>query len=70
MKINNKREDLSVKPSTVEQKKYEYSPLGKIFTKGLYKDDQEEGLLKRLKKDIEDEKFFDPKQFKILSKEK
>ena len=50
MKINNKREDLSVKPSTVEQKKYEYSPLGKIFTKGLYKDDQEEGLLKRLKK--------------------
>ena len=70
MKINNKREDLSVKPSTVEQKKYEYSPLGKIFTKGLYKDDQEEGLLKRLKKNIEDENFFDPKQFKILSKEK
>ena len=34
----------------LSKKKYEYSPLGKIFTKGLYKDDQEEGLLKRLKK--------------------
>ena len=60
MKINNKREDLSVKPSTVE-KKYEYFPLDKIFTKGLYNDDQEEGLLKRLKKNIEDKKFFDSK---------
>ena len=54
----------------LSKKKYEYSPLGKIFTKGLYKDDQEEGLLKRFKKNIEDENFFDPKQFKILSKEK
>ena len=59
-KINNKREDLSVKPSTVEQKKYEYSPLGKIFTKGLYKDDQEEGLLKRLKKRYWRRKIFWP----------
>ena len=45
--------DLSLKPSTVEQAKFEYSPLGKVFTKGLDKSDQKEGLLKRLK-NIED----------------
>ena len=38
-----------LKPSTVEQAKFEYSPLGKIFNKGLGKDDQKEGLFKRLK---------------------
>ena len=42
-------EDLGLKPSTVEQAKFEYSPLGKIFNKGLDKDDKEEGLFKRLK---------------------
>ena len=42
-------EDLSLKPSTVEQARFEYSPLGKIVNKGLDKVDQEEGLLKRLK---------------------
>ena len=47
-------EDLGLKPSTVEQAKFEYSPLGKIFNKGLDKDeDKKEGLLKRLK-NIED----------------
>ena len=46
-------EDLGLKPSTVEQAKFEYSPLGKIFNKGLDKDDQKEGLFKRLK-NIED----------------
>ena len=30
-------EDLGLKPSTVEQAKFEYSPLGKIFNKGLSK---------------------------------
>ena len=45
--------DLSLKPSTVEQAKFEYSPLGKIFNKGLNKDDQKEGLFKWLK-NIED----------------
>ena len=40
-------EDLAL--STVEQAKFEYSPLGKIFNKGLDKDDQKEGLFKRLK---------------------
>ena len=39
-------EDLSLKASTVEQTKFEYSPLGKIFNKGLSKDDKKGGLLK------------------------
>ena len=41
--------DLGLKPSTIEQAKSEYSPLGKIFNKGLDKDDQKNGLFKRLK---------------------
>ena len=41
-------EDLGLKPSTIEQTKFEYSPLGKIFNKGLSKDDKKEGLFKRL----------------------
>ena len=44
-------EDL--KPNTIEQARFEYSPLGKIFNKGLSEDDQKEGLFKRLK-NIED----------------
>ena len=44
---------LGLKPSTVEQAKFEYSPLGKIFNKGLKEEDKKEGLLKRLK-NIED----------------
>ena len=46
-------EDLDLKPSTIQQTKFEYSPLGKIFNKGLSKDDQKDGLFKRLK-NIED----------------
>ena len=43
-------EDLGLKSSTVEQTKFEFSPLGKNFNKGLDKDkDKEEGLLKRLR---------------------
>ena len=42
-------EDLGFKPSAVEQAKFEYSPLGKIFNKGLNKDNQKEALFKRLK---------------------
>ena len=41
-------EDLGLKPSTVEQTKFEYSPLGKIFNKGLSEDNKKEGLFKRL----------------------
>ena len=42
-------EDLGLKSSTVEQAKFEYSLLGKVLSKGLDKDDQKEGLFKRLK---------------------
>ena len=42
--------DLGYKPSVVEKAKFEYSPLGKIFNKGLDESDKREGLLKRLKK--------------------
>ena len=42
-------EDLSLKSSTVEQANFEYSPLGKSFNNGLERDDQREGLFKRLK---------------------
>ena len=41
-------EDIGFKPSTVEQTKFEYSPLDKIFNKGLNEDDQKEGHFKRL----------------------
>ena len=46
-------EDLGHRLSALEKTKFEYSPLGKVFTKGLDKDDKEEGLLKRLR-NIED----------------
>ena len=41
-------EDLNLKPSTAEQAKFEYSPLGKIFNKGLSEEDKKQGILKRL----------------------
>ena len=46
-------EDLGYKPDVVQKAKFEYSPLGKVFNKGLDKDYKKEGLLKRLK-DIEE----------------
>ena len=53
---------MGLKPSTVEQAKFEYSPLGKIFNKGLSEDDKKEGLFKRLK-NIEDK---NEEQLKLL----
>ena len=46
--------DLGLKPSSIEQAKFEYSLLGNIFTKGFEKEEEKEentklGLLKRLK---------------------
>ena len=43
------KEDLGLKPNTIEQAKFEYSPLDKIFNKELSEDDQKEVLFKRLK---------------------
>ena len=42
-------EDLGYKPGVVEQAKFQYSPLTKVFDKGLDEKDKKEGLLKRLK---------------------
>ena len=47
------KKDLGYKPDVFEQAKFEYLPLGKVFTDGLDKSDKNEGLLKRLK-NIED----------------
>ena len=47
------KRDLGYKPDAFEQTKFEYSPLGKVFTDGLDKSDKNEGVLKRLK-NIED----------------
>ena len=49
------KKDLGYKPDAFEQAKFEYSPLGKVFTDGLDKSDKNEGLLKRLK-NIEDKR--------------
>ena len=47
------KKGLGYKPDPFEQVKFEYSPLGKVFTDGLDKSDRNEGLLKRFK-NIED----------------
>ena len=66
-------EDLNLKPSTIEQARFEYSPLGKIFNKGLSEDDKKEGLLKRLEnikdnneKQLQAVKYQGEKQLKEL----
>ena len=46
-------EDLNYKPDAVEQARFEYSPSGKIFKKGMKEEDKKEGLLQRLR-NIED----------------
>ena len=42
-------ENLSLKPSTVEQAGFDYSPLSKFLNKGLKEKDKKEGPLKILK---------------------
>ena len=73
-------EDLGFKPSTVEQAKFEYSPLGKVFNKGLDKEYKKEGLFKRLEnikskiekqlKAIEDQGEQQLKELKNINKNK
>ena len=41
------KKDLGYKPDTFEQAKFEYSPLGKVFTDGLDKSDKNKGILQR-----------------------
>ena len=49
------KKDLEYKPDTVKKVKFEYSPISKVFTDGLAKEDQSKkvGLFKQLK-NIED----------------
>ena len=49
------KKDIGYKPDAVEKVKFEYSPIGKVFTDGLAKEDKSKkvGLFKRLK-NIED----------------
>ena len=42
-------EDLSLKPSTVDQAKFEYSLLGKVFNKGLSEEDKKRRTFKKIK---------------------
>ena len=42
--------DLGLTPNAVEQAKFEYSPLGKSFNKGLDKDDKKKRTFKETKK--------------------
>ena len=42
-------EDLGYKPDVIQKAKFEHSPLGKVFNKGLNESDKKEILLKRLK---------------------
>ena len=46
-------EDLGYRPDPVQKAKFEYSPLGQVFNKGLDSNERQEGLLNRLK-NIED----------------
>ena len=46
-------EDLGYRPDPVQKAKFEYSPLGQVFNKGLDSGEKQEGLLKR-QKNIED----------------
>ena len=41
--------DLGYKPDIVQKAKFEYSPLGQVFNKGLDVGEKQEGFLKRLK---------------------
>ena len=60
-------EDFCLKPNTIEQARFEYSPLGKSFNKGLDKDDKKERLLKKLE-NIKDKMKSSYKQLKIREK--
>ena len=56
-------QDLGYKLGVLEQAKFEYSPMCKVFNKGLEEDDKKEGILKRLK-NIEDKNEEKPEVIK------
>ena len=61
------KKDLGYKPDAVEKVKFEYSPIGKVFTDGLAKEDKSKtvGLFKRLT-NIEDNNDNKVGIFKII----
>ena len=64
-------EDLGLKSSTVEQAKFNYSPLGEIFNKGLDKGDKKEGLKNiedKNKKQLKANEYYGKKQLNTNSK--
>ena len=60
------KKDLGYKPDALEKVKFEYSPIGKVFTDGLAKEDKSKkvGLFKRLK-NIEDNVEVDDNDNKV-----
>ena len=62
--------DLGYKPGVDEGAKFEYSPLSKVFNRGLNENDKKEGLVKRLKnikdKNEEQLKMIENKESKQL----
>ena len=44
------KKNLGYSPDAFEQAKFEYLPLGKVFTDGLDKSDKNVGLFKKIKK--------------------
>ena len=46
-------EDLGYKPSILEQKKFDYSPFGKVFNKGLYEKDKKRAFEDKNKEQLE-----------------
>ena len=61
------KKDLGYKQDAFEQAKFEYLPLGKVFTDGLDKSDKNEGLSKRLK-NIEDKSIHQLLTIKNISR--
>ena len=41
--------DFRIEPGVVEKARFDYSPLGKVFNKGLDESDRKEEILKELK---------------------
>ena len=60
---------MGLKPNTIEQARFEYSPLGKILHKELDKDDQKEGLFRRLENIENNIKDENKKELKSIKNE-
>ena len=59
-------EEFGYRPDPVQKAKFEYSPIGQVFNKGLDKNERQEGLLKRFK-NIEDKTDI---QLRVIERQK